>query len=618
MLTKIREKTQGTFAWVILILICVPFALWGLQNYTEGGQERAVVIVGDKEFVQRDVNQAYAQFKQQYADMQVPEQILKTQAVEKLIRDELLLQHVVEENLTISDETVREFIASLQYFQRDGKFDKKQYESMLGAQGMSSVQFVNRIRKALLMEQYQKAVTETSFVSEQDIERFFKIQNQTRNIEYVTVKLEPVTTEPSAEEINAYYQQQGSAFQTTEQLSVEYVELSLTSLMKDVIPTEEQIQVYYEDNIAIYSVRERRKISHILFAKTKDTTEEQALVNAQAAKLRLAQEPFATLATELSDDTVTAKTGGDLGLFEIGVMEPDFEKAAAALTLGEVSEPVKSAFGYHLITVTELVPAETSDLAEVKSEVTQAVQRVMAETTFYELGEILTEVSFESSDNLQVVSDELDLEIKQADFFTRNTGTGIASEEAVRNIAFSETVLQGNNSEPVELGDDRLLVLRLKEHQPAETKPLAEVRDIIIATIKTQQARQQTEQQAESIKQQLLAGASVEGIAQELALSVEKISALKRDSKDLSVQLNQAVFKAAKPIAGQPTVIVVGSPEGGQSVVSIIAVTDGVKTAEDAEKAELAFANIARALGQSDYAAVVDGMRVSTRVSIRE
>ncbi|MCK5870734.1 peptidylprolyl isomerase [Methylococcaceae bacterium CS1] len=618
MLTKIREKTQGTFAWVILILICVPFALWGLQNYTEGGQERAVVIVGDKEFVQRDVNQAYAQFKQQYADMQVPEQILKTQAVEKLIRDELLLQHVVEENLTISDETVREFIASLQYFQRDGKFDKKQYESMLGAQGMSSAQFVNRIRKALLMEQYQKAVTETSFVSEQDIERFFKIQNQTRNIEYVTVKLESVTTEPSAEEINAYYQQQGSAFQTTEQLSVEYVELSLTSLMKDVIPTEEQIQVYYEDNIAIYSVRERRKISHILFAKTKDTTEEQALVNAQAAKLRLAQEPFATLATELSDDTVTAKTGGDLGLFEIGVMEPDFEKAAAALTLGEVSEPVKSAFGYHLITVTELVPAETSDLAEVKSEVTQAVQRVMAETTFYELGEILTEVSFESSDNLQVVSDELDLEIKQADFFTRNTGTGIASEEAVRNIAFSETVLQGNNSEPVELGDDRLLVLRLKEHQPAETKPLAEVRDIIIATIKTQQARQQTEQQAESIKQQLLAGASVEGIAQELALSVEKISALKRDSKDLSVQLNQAVFKAAKPIAGQPTVIVVGSPEGGQSVVSIIAVTDGVKTAEDAEKAELAFANIARALGQSDYAAVVDGMRVSTRVSIRE
>ncbi len=618
MLTKIREKTQGTFAWVILILICVPFALWGLQNYTEGGQESAVIIVGDKEFVQRDVNQAYAQFKQQYAEMQVPEQLLKTQAVEKLIRDELLLQHVTAEKLTVSDETVRQFIASLQYFQRDGKFDKKQYETMLGAQGMSPAQFVNRIRKALLMEQYQKAITDTSFVSAQDIERFFKIQNQTRDIEYVTLKLKPVTTEPSGEEINAYYQQQADSYQTTEQVSVTYVELSLTKLMDDIQPTEEQMQAYYDDNPGLYSDKERRKISHILFAKTKETTEEQALAKAQAAKLRLQRESFADLAAELSDDTVTAKTGGDLGLFEVGVMEPDFEKAAARLTLDEVSEPVKSTFGYHLITVTELVPATTQTLAKVKAEVSEAVQRVEAETTFYELGEILTEVSFENSDNLQVVADELGLEIQQADFFNRDAGAGIAQQQAVRNIAFSEAVLQGNNSEPVEIGDDRLLVLRLQEHQPAETRPLAEVRDTIIAAIQVQQAKLQAEQQADSLKQQLLSGTSFVTAAQALDLKVEKITGLERDSKDLSRQLNQAVFKAAKPVPGQSTVVVVATPAGDQAVINVLAVTDGVETAADAEKAKLAVANIARALGQSDYAAVVDGMRASTRVSIRE
>ena len=382
MLTKIREKTQGTFAWAILILICVPFALWGLQNYTDGGQESAVVIVGDKEFVQRDVNQAYAQFKQQYAEMQVPEEILKKQAVEKLIRDELLLQHVTAENLSITDETARQFIASLQYFQDNGKFNKKQYEALLGQQGMSSAQFVNRIRKALLMEQYQKAITETSFVSAQDIERFFKIQNQSRHIEYATIKVVPVTSEPSAEEINTYYQQNAAAFQTVEHVSVEYVELSISELMKDVSPTEAQVESYYQDNIEIYSAKERRKISHMLFAKNKETTEEQALAKAQAAQLRLAQESFATLAEELSDDSLTAKEGGDLGLFEVGVMEPDFEKAAASLAQGEVSKPVKSAFGYHLITVTELVPAETKALAEVKEEVVQAVKRTEAEIVF--------------------------------------------------------------------------------------------------------------------------------------------------------------------------------------------------------------------------------------------
>ncbi|GFO72599.1 peptidyl-prolyl cis-trans isomerase D [Bathymodiolus japonicus methanotrophic gill symbiont] len=618
MLTKIREKTQGTFAWIILILICVPFALWGLQNYTDGGQERAVVIVGDKEFVLRDVSQAYAQFKQQYADVQIPEEILQQQALEKLIRDELLLQHVTDENLTVTDATIREFIASLQYFQRDGRFDKKQYETMLGQQGMTSAQFVNRIGKALLMEQFQKAITQTSFVSDASIDRFFKIQNQTRDIEYLTVKLQAVTAVPTAEEINAYYQQHANDFQTTEQVSVEYVELSLDQLMAEVMPTEEQIQAYYEDNITAYSTKERRKISHILFAKTSTTTAEQALANAQAAKLRLAEESFADLAAELSDDTLTAKTGGDLGLFETGVMEPDFEKAATQLQLGEVSEPVASDFGYHLITVTELVPEEVKTLAEVKAEVIEAVKRAEAETTFYEMGEVLTEVSFENSDNLQVVTDELGLEIKQLEFFTRDSGDGIASEQAIRNMAFSEAVLQGNNSESVELGDDKLVVLRIKEHLLAKIKLLVEVQDIIIAAIQTQQAKEQAKQQAESIKQQLQSGESFAEIARAQDLSIEKVSGLKRDSTDISAQLNQAVFKAAKPLAGQSTVVVVDTPVGDQVVVNLLAVTDGVKTAEDAEKAKLAVANIARALGQADYAAVIDGLRNSVRVSIRE
>ncbi|MCK5355053.1 MAG: SurA N-terminal domain-containing protein [Methyloprofundus sp.] len=617
MLTEIREKTQGTFAWVILILICVPFALWGLQNYTDGGQESAVIIVGDKEFVQRDVSQAYAQFKQQYAQMQIPEEILQKQAVEKLIRDELLLQHVTAENLTVTDETVRKFIASLQYFQNNGKFDKQQYETLLGQQGMTSAQFVNRIRKALLMEQYQKAVTETSFVSEQDIARFFKIQNQSRHIEYVTVKVVPVTNEPSTEDINSYYQQNAATFQTDEQVSVEYVELSISELMKDVSPSADQVENYYQDNLELYSTKERRKISHILFAKTKDTTEEQALAKAQAAQQRLAQESFTVLAEELSDDTLTAKKGGDLGLFVVGGMDPEFEKAAAGLTLNEVSKPVKSAFGYHLITVTELKPAATKALAEVKQAVVESVKRVEAETTFYELGESLTELSFENSDNLLAVADDLGLKIKQTALFTRDSGESLAAEETVRNIAFSETVLQGNNSEPVELGEDRLVVLRLLERQPAETKSLAEVQGIIIAAIQNQQAKDSAQQQAETIKQSLLAGSAMTEAVKGLGLSVEEKASLRRDSKDIAGSIKQAVFKAAKPVAGKSTVILVALSQGDQAVVSLLSVADGSQTAADKEKAKLAAGNIARALGESDYAAVIDGIRTSTKVVIR-
>ena len=617
MLTTIREKTQGTFAWVILLLICVPFALWGLQNYTDNPQENALIVVGDKEFVRNDVTQAYAQFKQQYAEMKVPEEVLKNQAIEKLIRDELLLQHVVDEQLAISDETARQFIATLDYFQTEGQFDKKKYESLLGSQGMTSAQFVRRIRKALVMEQYQKAITETSFVTDKDIASFFEIQNQTRGIEYVTLKKQAVTDMPASEDIAAYYKKHEQSYQTTAQVSVKYVELLLSDLIKEIDPTEEQTLAYYEDNKDLYSKKERRKISHILFMSNKDTTEAQALAKATAAKARLATDSFATLAAELSDDTLTAKSGGDLGLFEVGVMEAAFEDAAANLGLGEVSAPVKSAFGYHLITVTELVAAETKAYAAVKAEVKLAVQRAEAETNFYELGESLTEESFENSDNLAVVAESLGLDIKTTPLFNQLSGSDLASEEKVRQAAFSEAVLQGNNSEPLELSEERLVVLRLLEHQPAETKPLSDVETEITLAIQAEQAEGALKTLAESIKQSILDGNSLKEATKEQALMIKGIAKLSRSSQDIAWQLNQAVFKAAKPVAGKTTPIIVDGENGELHIVNVLGVAAGSKEGE-AEKAKLARMNIARALGQADYTAAVEAMRADTKVLIKQ
>lgn len=617
MLTKIREKTKGTFAWGILIVICVPFALMGLNNYTDNVKEGGVVIVGDTEFSRYDVNQAYEQFKQQYAEMQVPEAILKQQAVEKLISDELLLQHVISEQLNISDATVREFIASLQYFQKDGKFNKQQYQSVLGTQGMSTAQFVNRVRKALLMEQFQKAVTESSFVPKQELAQFFKIQNQTRSIEYSTVKVILVKNQPSQEELEAYYAVHANEYQTEEQVSIEYIKLSLSDLMSSVTASDEQINTYYEENLALYSKKERRKISHILFAKTKETTLGQALEKAKSAKLRLAKEKFAVLAKELSDDSLTAKVGGYLGLFEIGVMEANFEKVAAELALGEVSEPVESAFGYHIITVTELVPAVTKPLDEVISDVKLAVQRAEAEVAFYELGESLTELSFENSDNLQVVAETLDLPLQNSKLFSRQLGSGIAEDDKIRNMAFSESVLQGNNSDPVELGDDALVIVRVLKHLPAETKSLASVKSSIILAIQAKQAKEIALANAEKLKQQLLAGVAFKDAVKTQKLKVKSLKDLARNNSDLTWQVNQAVFKAAKPVEGAATIIVVASTEGEQTIVKLISVTEG-STEGEAEKEKLAAMNIASALGKADYAAVIDGIRVNTAVSVRQ
>jgi len=569
MLTKIREKAQGAFAWGILIIICVPFALWGIQNYLDTGEEAPVASVGDKDFFQRDVNKAYEQYSQNLQGMTIDEQTLKAQALEKLIKDEVLLQYVHANGLVTTDDAAREFIQSLPYFQVDGKFDDKRYKTMLNLQKMSSGEFVNRIKNALIMEQFQRSIIDSSFATKYDVESFFKIQNQQRDVDYVTVAVQKLAEQPSEEEIAAYYQQHQDLYQTPEQVSVEYIELSLEDIAKTIAVTDDKLKAFYEEQKDQYTTPERRKISHILFAINDKVDEKTALEKALKAQKELANKDFAAVAAEVSDDKLTAKTGGDLGLFNAGVMEKSFEDAASALKLGEVSNPVKSAFGYHLIKVTELVPGEIKPFESIKNEVTKAYQKAQAENAFYEAGETLTEMSYENPDNLKTVADALGVTIKKSAVFTKDKGDSIAADEKIRNAAFTEEVLQGNNSTPIELGTDRLVVLRMLEHKPAAARELNDVKKDIVAVLLSDKAKQQAIETSKKIKTRLQAGESIQTVAAENKLQAKTVAGLTRSKEDVPLPLSQAIFKAAKPVGGKPTVFIAELPAGEQVVVSL-------------------------------------------------
>lgn len=617
MLTKIREKAQGAFAWGILIVICVPFALWGIQNYLDTGKEAPIASVGDRDFFQRDVNQAYEQYSQNLQGMMVDEQSLKAQALEKLIKDEVLLQHVRAKGLNATDDSVREFIQSLPYFQVDGKFDEQRYKTMLNLQKMSSGEFVNRIKNALIMEQFQRTIIDSSFATQYDVESFFKIQNQQRDVEYVTVAVQKLTEQPKEEEITAYYQQYQDLFQTPEQASIEYIELSLEEMGKTIAVDDEKLKAFYEEQKDQYTTAERRKISHILFAINDKVNEKTALEKALKAQQELAGKDFATVAAEMSDDKLTAKTGGDLGLFNVGVMEKAFEDAASALKLGEVSTPVKSAFGYHLIKVTELVPGEVKSFDSVKNELTTAYQKAQAENAFYEAGETLTEMSYENPDNLKTVADALGVDIKKTALFTKDKGEGIAAEQKIRSAAFAEEVLKGNNSTPIELGTDGLVVLRLLEHKAAAARDIQEVKQDIINILLTDKAKQQAVEKAQQIKARLQAGESMQTVAAENKLPVKTVAGLTRSKDDVPMSLSEAVFKAAKPVGGKPTVFVAGLPEGEQVVASLSKVTEGAMSEDDKKQLALATKNIARAFGQTEFNALLNGLQAEADISVR-
>jgi len=618
MLLEIREKVQGVFASIILVLICVLFGLWGIQNYLGGGKEAPVVTVGDKEFFQRDVTRAYQQFAQNLAGMNVDEETLKQQALQKLIRDEVLLQYAQDEDLVVTDETAKNFIQSLEYFQKDGQFDKTQYQTLLGSQGMSSNEFVGRIKKALIMEQVQRAFSDSGFVTNAEVEGFFKIQNQTRDVEYLTVALSPSSEAPSDDDIAAYYQQHQQDYQTEEQVSIEYVELALDDLAKDIAATDEQLKAYYEEQKAQYTTPERRKISHILFAFDKDgANDEKALQRAIQAKQELSNKDFATLAEEQSDDKLTAKNGGDLGLFNVGVMEKAFEEAASQLKLGEVSEPVKSAFGYHLIKVTELVPGEIKPFDDVKPELTKAYKKAKAESHFSELGEKLSEVSYENPDSLEAAANLLNVEVKKTPMFTRDAGEGIAANEKVRLAAFSEDVLKGNNSEPVEIGDEKLVVLRMQSHAPAAVKALDDVKTEVIAALQKEKSEKQAEETATKIKDELIAGKAIDDVAQAYGLSTKKVSGLTRLTGDVDQSVRQAIFRAPKPQANRPSVVTIDEPAGGKIIASINNVKVGTMT--DADKAQRATIekNMATAFGRAQFEAVLNYLEANADISIQ-
>jgi peptidyl-prolyl cis-trans isomerase D len=619
MLLEIREKVQGVFASIILVLICVLFGLWGIQNYLGGGKEAPLVTVGDKEFFQREVTQAYQQFAQNLAGMKFDEETLKKQALEKLIRDEVLLQYSQNQNLVVTDDTARDFIQSLEYFQKDGKFDKTQYQAMLGSQGMSSDEFVSRIKKALMMEQVQRAVIDSGFVTKSEVDAFFKIQNQKRDVEYISIPLSAPGSVPSEEEISAYYQQHLNAYQSDEQVSVQYVELSLDALSNDVSATEDQLKDYYEEQKTQFTSPERRKISHILIAFGKDNvTEEQALQKALAAKQTLSNKDFAALATELSDDKLSAKNGGDLGLFNVGVMEKAFEEAASKLKLGEVSEPVKSAFGYHLIKVTELVPGEVKTFETVKPELSKAYKKAQAESRFNELAEKLSQVSYENPESLDATSNMLGVEIQETAMFTRQAGEGVANDEKLRLAAFSEDVLKGSNSEPVEVGTDKLVVLRMKSHVPAANKELNDVKKEVIAALQKDKAQQHAIEVANQIKADLSAGKTISEVAQAAHLNVKKVNGLARSTADVDPAVSQAIFRAPKPQANRPSIVIIDEPAGGKILASINAVKDGEMTEADKAKLAVIEKNMATAFGRAQFESVLNQLQVNADIKIHE
>lgn len=585
MLQFIRDTAKGWVAWIIVAVLIVPFALWGINEYFQGGDARSVAVINGKDISLNDYQRARQQQENRIRQMlgknanpEILESMLQPQDVlDSVIERELLEQAADDIGFRMSDQQLASAIRAIEAFQQEGAFSKPTYERVLRNQGYSTAYFENIMRYDSAIQQINLGFRATGTVTKTDVENYIKLKNQEREIQHLIIPAGRFEKQDSVsdEEVEKYYNENKQRFVNPETVSVDYVELKIDELKKDITYTEEDLLNTYKDQKSNFGVGEERSARHILVQMENASDEKQAATALEKANKILSRirggEAFEELAKTSSDDPGSAASGGDLGFFGKGLMDPAFEDTAFAMKEGEVSEPVKTSFGYHIIKLDKIRPGSIKPFEKVRDEIISIYQQQKAEQQFYDQTETMTTVAYEQPDSLDAVAESLNLKIKTTEEFSSRGGKGIAANRKVVQAAFSNDVLeQGYNSEPIEAGVNHLVVIHKKNHKPESQKELAEVKNDIIAILGKQNATGKAEASGKELVASLESGTDPVAAAAKVASTWRETQFIARDEKKTDRAIVDAVFKMKKPADGKAVIKGVKLRNGDFAVIRLL------------------------------------------------
>lgn len=566
MLQAIRDRVTGIIAWVIVGLISVTFALWGVDSYLGGSASNYAAKVNDTEIstdqyrlgLRQQANRMQAMLGERFdrAILSTPE--FKRAVLDRLVEEELLLQAADDYGLSISDSYLAARIHADSSFQVDGEFDPERYKNLLSQQGMSPSLYEHQLRRSLLINQLVSSVSTSSIVTDAAVTQGLRLQNQMREIAFLRLPLAPrlEQVEVSEEAIAAYYENNSGEFVEPQQVRLSYIELTLEGLREEISIDETRLRELYEAEKERLAGDEQLRARHILIELPEDAgaaAEAAARDRARAIHQQLQEgADFAELARAESDDPGSAAQGGDLGFFSRGFMVPEFEAAAFALEPGQISEPVRTPFGFHIIEVTDVRAKEVPGFEEMRDELYRRATQDEAEQRFYDIADRLSQLTFEIPDSLQPAAEELGLEIRTSDWIAETGGPGIGQYDQVLSAAFSEDVLdQRNNSQPLEVEPNHVLVVRVAEHQPSQPQPLDAVRDDIRQRLARKQAAEHLRERGEALLAQLEAGdAGLDSLAAQPDVELETPGAIRRGDPRVDPVIAARAFKLPRHADG--------------------------------------------------------------------
>lgn len=629
MLQGIRDRAQSWIMWVIVGLLIIPFALWGIHQYFSPDVNVTVANVDGHELSLREFQDNYQRQRERIRQLlggrtgmnDLDERRLREETLKRMVDEEVVVQAALEQGMRISDEQLARAIRTAEVFQDADGFSNARYDAFLRNMGHSPGSFEYVLRRDLLRAQVQLGVVGSALATEPVVRSALRLSGQRRSFAVLTLSADQFLDQRPVDDgaVKAYYEEHRDQFTVPEQVRIAYVEISPELLAARVEVSEEQVRARFEASKANYVTPEQRRASHILLQLPEDAPEAQvAEVTARVEGLMAQLDggaSFADLAKAHSQDPGSAGEGGDLGFFDQGTMVAPFDEAVFAMDEGEVRGPVRSSFGVHIIQLTGIRRGGQQGLDEVRAQVAEELRRQAGEKLFFDQAEQFANLVFENPDTLEVAAEALGLPILEAGPFSRDGGPGLAGEPKVLAAAFAEDVLEGNNSEPLELDDHRLIALRVRERIPERVRPLEEVADDIAGRLRGEAAAAAARERGEALVSRLTAGGgeAMAGVAAESGGEWRRYERVGRGERGVPRPILQEVFRMPHPPAEGERFGGTALADGSYAVVALTAVEPG--PVDPAGQAELQ-ALLTRDQGDELYAALVQAFRTMADVEV--
>ncbi|MBA2656958.1 MAG: SurA N-terminal domain-containing protein [Tatlockia sp.] len=558
MLQKLNERIQGVVAWIVIILIALTFTLFGVDYYMQSHQASdSEIVVNGKVISKQAYEIAYRRYRQQSDISQMTaatELAQKKQVLNDMVNNEVSVQAANKAGFEVTRNQADGAILGIPQFQQDGHFSPERYQQALSGAMFTPESFRNEVRQGMLLNQQRFAFIGTAFALPGEVEKFVKLYMQTRDYDYLEIPTANFikNINIAEEDIKKYYQEHQKEYLAPEKVNIQYVQLSTKHLKDNIKLSSSQIEQYYEDNKSNYLTPAQWQVAHILFALPEDASDEkrqQIKQNAIDTHQALQTDPskFNEFLKTKSDDKLSITSGGVLPWMVAG--QSGFDKALADLTKpGEISEPVELPHGYEIFKLIAYKPAVLKPLSEVEPQIKEQLLSELSQAQYAQALEQLGDLSYQSPDSLTPVADALKLALKQSELFSRQGGgTELTKSKQVINAAFSHDVLElGNNSEPIQLDNDSVVVIRVDKHITATERPIAEVKEYISNLLKLQEAIKQAKLLGDKLFSNNMQQIEQQKLLTENQLKWQEVANSTRDNDKADTTINELAFSLAR------------------------------------------------------------------------